>query len=163
MKAGQIIIMVGFVIEGAELLQHGMTGEEAAIPWSLGRHDAQQVERAAGIGAFAHVEHGLVADADFLPAEAGGDATLADRDMRLDKGLVEVQPAFLDRGDDGIEAGAGRMFEIDEGAEQSFDLEVAPDAAALLEIAVIILRAAAPAFAQPQFGAQAQFTAQRGI
>jgi len=55
------------------------------------------------------------------------------------------------------------MFEIDEGAEKPFDLEVTPDTAALLEIAVIILGAAAPAFAQPQFGAQPQFTAERGI
>ena len=52
------------------------------------------------------------------------------------------------------------MFEVDESSKQAFDLKVAPEAGALLKIAVIVLWTASPPFAQPQFGTQAQFAAE---
>jgi len=67
-------------------------------------HHPQQVERAAGVGAFSHVEHRLVADADFLPTQPRGDPSLADRHVRFDEGRVEIEPPFLNRRDHRIEA-----------------------------------------------------------
>ena len=55
------------------------------------------------------------------------------------------------------------MLQIDEQAQRTRDMDIAPQAAAQLEIAAFVLGAAPEALTQPQFGPQPQLAAQGGI